>query len=216
LIIDDHLFFREALRRALEAECDIEVVGESNDAIEWLRKIGEPAPDVVFLDLGAQRSSNLEAALWIRTNCPNTRMIFLARQEEDDEQHALECLEAGAAGYLRKDSPTAGLISAAREVHQGRKCLSPQILGRMVDDLRLRSVPVPTRNVKLTPREREVIKVLAEGQSVRDIAQSLGLSRKTVEAHKFNLMRKLDIHSKAQLVSYAVQKKIVKLPSGAA
>jgi DNA-binding NarL/FixJ family response regulator len=116
---------------------------------------------------------------------------------------------------LRKDSPTAGLISAAREVHQGRKCLSPQILGRMVDDFRLRSVPLPSRSVNLTPREQEVVRMLVDGQSVKEIAHLLGLSRKTVEAHKFNLMRKLDIHSKAQLVTYAVQKKILKMPSGA-
>ena len=118
---------------------------------------------------------------------------------------------------MLKDAPPPRLLSAVREVHQGRKYLSPQVLEKLVDDFRSRShgSPGQARSSTLTPREREVVKMIAEGNSVKEIATLLGLSVKTVEAHKFNLMRKLDIHNKAQLVTYAIQKKIVKMPAGA-
>ena len=126
-------------------------------------------------------------------------------------------MEVGAAGYILKDSPAAKLLTAVRDVHHGRKYVSPQILGKLVDDFRARGQGRRGRNagVNLTPREREVVKMIAEGQTVKQIAAGLGRSIKTIEAHKFNLMRKLDIHNKAQLVTYAIQKKIVKLPAGA-
>src|SRR5439155_15744961 len=132
----------------------------------------------------------------------------------EDEEYLLQCLDAGASGYILKDAPAPRLIGAVRDVNAGRKYLSPQVLGKLVDDFRSRSTGL-ARGSTLTPREREVIKMLAEGNSVRQIAGILGLSVKTVEAHKFNLMRKLNIHNKAQLVTYAIQKKIVKMPQGA-
>ena len=144
---------------------------------------------------------------------PGRRVIFLTMYE--DEEYLLQCLDAGASGYILKDAPAPRLIAAVRDVNAGRKYLSPQVLGKLVDDFRSRSTTGMARGSTLTPREREVIKMLAEGNSVRQIASILGLSVKTVEAHKFNLMRKLNIHNKAQLVTYAIQKKIVKMPAGA-
>jgi DNA-binding NarL/FixJ family response regulator len=213
LIVDDHAPFREGLRRVLQSETDIEVVGEARDGTESVEKVRELNPDVVLMDIATPGSSaSFEAARIMQQLSPSSRLIFLSTHE--DEQHLFQCLEVGAAGYLRKDSPAPRLISAVREVSRGRKYLSPQVLGKLVDDFRSRSIQGLPRGSKLTPRESEVIKMLAEGNSVKEIASLLGLSIKTVEAHKFNLMRKLDIHNKAQLVTYAIQKKIVKMPAG--
>jgi two-component system response regulator NreC len=123
-------------------------------------------------------------------------------------------MESGASGYVLKDSPAAHLLNAIREVHRGGTFLSPRMLSQLVDDFRSRvkSAQRLPRFATLTQREKEVLKMLAEGNSVKEIACTFNLSVKTIEAHKFNLMRKLDIHNKAQLVQYAVQKKVIKIP----
>jgi two-component system, NarL family, response regulator NreC len=210
VIVDDHTLFRDGLRRVLESESDLEVVGEASDASEALEKVRDLRPDVVLMDIGMPGMCSFEAAKQLVQDHPNTRLIFLTMYEE--EEYLLRCMSVGAAGFMLKDSPAHRVISAVREVFQGHKYLSPQILGKMVDDVRARSSRTATRGTMLTPREREIIKMIAEGNSVKEIAAVLGRSVKTVEAHKFNLMRKLNIHNKAQLVTYAIQKKIVKLP----
>ena len=211
VIVDDHTLFRDGLRRVLESESDLEVVGEASDAAGALEKVRELQPDVVLMDIGMPGMCSFDAAKQLVQDHPNTRLIFLTMYEE--EEYLLRCMSCGAAGFMLKDSPAPKVITAVREVFQGHKYLSPQILGRMVDDVRARSVRNSSRGTMLTPREREIIKLIAEGNSVKQIAAILGRSVKTVEAHKFNLMRKLDIHNKAQLVTYAIQKKIVKLPA---
>ena len=213
LIVDDHTLFREGLRRVLESEPDLQVVGEARDGSEAIEQAQALKPDVVLLDIGMPGLSSFEASRRITRELPGRRVIFLTMYE--DEEYLLQCLDAGASGYILKDAPAPRLIGAVRDVNAGRKYLSPQVLGKLVDDFRSRSTTGMARGSTLTPREREVIKMLAEGNSVRQIASILGLSVKTVEAHKFNLMRKLNIHNKAQLVTYAIQKKIVKMPAGA-
>jgi two-component system, NarL family, response regulator NreC len=215
ILVDDHTLFREGLRRVLEAETDIQIVGEASNASEAVARVRELHPDVVLIDIGMPGMSSFEAARIINRESPGTRLIFLTMYE--DEEYLLQCLDAGASGYILKDAPGPKLITAVREVSQGRKYLSPQVLGKLVDDLRARSQgpQIVARSSTLTPREREVVKLIAEGNSVKEIAAMLGLSVKTIEAHKFNLMRKLNIHNKAQLVTYAIQKKIVKMPAGA-
>ncbi len=211
VIVDDHTLFRDGLRRVLESEPDLEVVGEASDAAGALERVRELNPDVVLMDIGMPGMSSFDAARVLIENHPNTRLIFLTMYEE--EEYLLQCMSVGASGFMLKDSPAPRVINAVREVFQGRKYLSPQILGRMVDDVRARTSRTTTRGSTLTPREREIIKLIAEGRSVKEIAALLSRSVKTIEAHKFNLMRKLDIHNKAQLVTYAIQKKIVKLPA---
>jgi len=215
IIVDDHTLFREGLRRVLQSESDLQVVGEASDATEALDQVRQLRPDVVLMDIGMPGMSSFEAARQIDKDCPGTKLIFLTMHE--DEEYLLQCLDVGAFGYMLKDAPAPKLISAVRDVYQGRKYLSPQVLGKLVDDFRSRAQGKrgQPRGATLTPREREVVKMIAEGNSVKEIAAMLGLSIKTVEAHKFNLMRKLDIHNKAQLVTYAIQKKIVKMPAGA-
>jgi len=213
LLVDDHTLFREGLRRVLESEPDIQVVGEASDAASALEVIAQMKPDVVLMDIGMPGMSSFEAARMVDKNHPGTRLIFLTMYE--DEEYLLQCLDVGAAGYVLKDAPAPKLIGAVREVYQGRKYLSPQVLEKLVTATRSAGSYGMPRSSMLTPREREVVKMIAEGNSVKEIAGVLGLSIKTVEAHKFNLMRKLNIHNKAQLVTYAIQKKIVKMPAGA-
>jgi len=164
------------------------------------------------MDIGMTGLSSFEATRQIRKNRPETRILFLTMY--DDEDYLVECMEVGAAGYVLKDSPAAQLLAAVRDVQLGGSFLSPRMLSQLVDDFRSRikgDHRIP-RFATLTQREKEVLKVLAEGKSVKEIACMLNLSVKTIEAHKFNLMRKLDIHNKAQLVQYAVQKKIIQIP----
>ena len=214
IVVDDHTLFRDGLRRVLESEPDIEVVGEASDAGGGLNLIREIRPDVVLMDIGMPGLSSFEAARLVDKNFPGTRLVFLTMYE--DEEYLLQCLDVGAAGYILKDAPAPKLIGAVREVYQGRKYLSPQVLDKLVGiRAGARGSYGMARSSTLTPREREVIKMIAEGNSVKEIATVLGLSIKTVEAHKFNLMRKLNIHNKAQLVTYAIQRKIVKMPAGA-
>lgn len=214
LIVDDHTLFRAGLRRLLEGEPDLQVVGEARDAAEALEKVRELSPDVVLMDIGMPGMSSFEAARRMSLSCPDARIVFLTMYE--DEEYLRQSLTVGASGYLLKDAPALTLISAVREVHQGRRSLSPQVLNKLGEAGHRSFRPHAFgRGPSLTPREREVVRMIAEGNSVREIAGRLQLSVKTVEAHKFNLMRKLGIHNKAQLVTYAFQKRIVKMPAGA-
>src|SRR5689334_19105530 len=213
VLVDDHTLFRQGVRRLLETESgDFEVVGEASDAGESVEKARELRPDIVLMDIGMPGLSSFEAARHIRKNRPETKILFLTMYE--DEDYLVQCLEVGAAGYVLKDTPAPQLVSAVRDVYKGGKYLSLQVLGKVVEDFRarVRDTKMRTRISTLTTREREILKLLAEGNSVKEIAVLLALSVKTVEAHKFNLMRKLDIHNKAQLVTYAIQKKIIKIP----
>jgi DNA-binding NarL/FixJ family response regulator len=187
-------------------------VGESPDGGDAVDKARDLRPDVVLMDIGMPGLSSFEATRHIKKNRPETKVLFLTMYE--DEDYLLQCLEVGAAGYVLKDTPAPQLVSAVRDVYKGGKYLSSQVLGKLVEDFRtrVRDSRMQPRMSTLTPREREILKLLAEGNSVKEIAVLLGLSVKTVEAHKFNLMRKLDIHNKAQLVTYAIQKKIIKVP----
>jgi len=211
LITDDHMLFRQGIRTLLSVESDIDVVGEAANAAEAVALTQQLRPDIVLMDIGMPGLSSFEAAREIRRDRPETRVVFLSMY--DDEDYLAECVEIGAGGYVLKDSPADQLLTAIREVHRGGSYLSPRLLARLVDGFRMHghgAVGQPPFRT-LTKREREILKMLAEGRSVKEIASTFELSVKTVEAHKFNLMRKLDIHNKAQLVQYAIQKKVIRL-----
>jgi two-component system response regulator NreC len=211
ILADDHTLFRQGVRNLINAEPDMEVVGEASNGGDVAERAREARPDVILMDIGMPGPSSFEAARQIRRNHPETKVLFLTMY--DDEDYLVEGMEVGASGYVLKDSPMNQLVSAIRDVHRGGSYLSPRMLSQLVSDFRSRMKsgnPQP-RFATLTAREKEVLKMLAEGNSVKEIACTLNLSVKTVEAHKFNLMRKLDIHNKAQLVQYAIQKKIIQL-----
>lgn len=212
MLTDDHTLFRQGIRTLLDAESDIEIVGEAANGSESVDKIGPLRPDIVLMDIGMPGLSSFEAARQIKKIRPETKVLFLTMY--DDEDYLVECMEVGGSGYVLKDSPTQQLLLAIRDIYRGGSYLSPKMLSQLVDDFRsrIKTTSRQPRFATLTPREKEVLKFLAEGDSVKDIAQHLNLSVKTIEAHKFNLMRKLDIHNKAQLVQYAIQKKIIRIP----
>jgi two-component system, NarL family, response regulator NreC len=214
-IIDDHMSFRDDLRRVLVGEPDLELVGEASDAAQGHRQARELKPDVVLMDINTPGMSSLEVVRLIARDAPAARVVLLA--SDQDEGHLLQYLEAGVAGYLPKNFPAAKLLGAVRQVYQGRKYVSPQMLGKLVEDFRAQGGGRRGhgQGSTLTPREREVVKLIAEGQTVKQIAAGLGRSIKTIEAHKFNLMRKLGIHSKAELVTYAIENNIANMKAGA-
>ena len=212
LLADDHTLFRQGVRTLLASETDMEVVGEAPDGSAAAERAAELKPDIVLLDIGMPGLSSFETTRQIKRNRPETKVVFLTMY--DDEDYLVEGMEVGANGYVLKDSPAPQLIAAVRDVYRGGSYLSPRMLSQLVDDFRTRvkTTDRMPRFATLTPREKEVLKMLAEGNSVKEVATQLNLSVKTVEAHKFNLMRKLDIHNKAHLVQYAIQKKVIKLP----
>jgi len=212
LLTDDHTLFRQGVRTLLSCEEDIEVVGEAADAAQAVALARQFRPDVVLMDIGMAGMSSFEATRQIRKQRPETKVVFLSMY--DDEDYLAESVEIGASGFILKESPADQLVTAIREVYRGGNYLSPRLLTRLVDGFREqgRSPVRQTRLGTLTKREREVTKLLAEGKSVKEVAANFDLSVKTIEAHKFNLMRKLNIHNKAQLVQYAIQKKIIRLP----
>jgi two-component system response regulator NreC len=212
VIADDHEMLRYGVRRLLEDDPDFAVVGEAGDAAEALKLVLEHRPDLVLLDISMPGMSSFEAGRLIQEHCAGTHIVYLTMH--DDREYVQQALRSGASGYLLKDTPAPLLLSALREVHRGERSLSPQVKTKLNDGaiLRNQAVRIPMRRSTLTLREREVMKLLAEGQTVKQAAVVLGVSVKTVEAHKFNLMRKLDIHNKAQLVTVAIQKKILPLP----
>ncbi|MBE0660249.1 MAG: response regulator transcription factor [Bryobacteraceae bacterium] len=213
LLADDHTLFRQGIRQLISAESDMEVVGEASNGSDAVDRAAEVKPDLVLMDIGMPGLSSFEATRQIKKNRPETKVLMLTMY--DDEDYLVEGMEVGANGYVLKDSPSQQLVSAIRDVQRGGSYLSPRMLSQLVDDFRsrIKSATRLPRFATLTTREREVLKLLAEGNSVKEIACDLNLSVKTVEAHKFNLMRKLDIHNKAQLVQYAIQKKIIKIPN---
>jgi two-component system response regulator NreC len=210
LIADDHVLVRQGIRRLLQDESDLEIVGEAGDAAEALKGVAELRPDIVLMDLGMPGLSSLDATRIIQNEFPQTRVVFLTMHEDQD--YVMRGLQAGAAGYVLKDTPASKLASILRAVHRGGRFVSPEVLGG-IDEGTLFARQGPRPKNTLTPRETEIMKHLAEGKTVRKIAGLLGLSAKTVEAHKFNLMRKLDIHNKAELVHCAIRKKLVKVPA---
>jgi two-component system, NarL family, response regulator NreC len=211
VIADDHALLRYGVRRLLEDNSDFAVVGEAVDAAEALKLVLEEHPHLVLLDIGMPGMSSFEAGRLIEEHCPGTRVVYLTMHEDQD--YVAQAFRSGASGYLLKDTPAPRLLHALREIHRGERVLSPQVTSQCKSETVNENDParVPLKRT-LTLREREVMKLLAEGQTVRQAAGILGVSAKTVEAHKFNLMRKLDIHNKAQLVTTAIQKKILRMP----
>jgi len=212
LLVDDHTLFRQGIKTVINAEMDMEVAGEAANGGEAIDKAAELRPDIVLMDIGMPGFSSFEATRQVRKARPETKVLFLTMY--DDEDYLVEGMESGGSGYVLKDSPAPQLLAAIRDVNRGGSFLSPRMLSQLVDDFRSRvkSANRLPRFATLTAREKQVLKMLAEGSSVKEIACDLNLSVKTVEAHKFNLMRKLDIHNKAQLVQYAIQKKVIRLP----
>jgi DNA-binding NarL/FixJ family response regulator len=209
LLCEDHALFREGLRAIFRSQSSLEVVGEAVNGREAVETVKRLRPDVVLMDLEMPELNGLDATRRIVESGTGARVLILTLY--DDEEIVARCLEAGAAGYVLKDGPSAELITAIEAVRKGDKYLSPRALTRVVE-YGAKGRPVKTRYELLTDREREVLKLLADGFSSKEIAARLHLSVKTVDVHKSNLMRKLAIHDRAGLVKYAIQRKLIRVP----
>jgi two-component system response regulator NreC len=200
LLADDHVMLRQGLRALLE-QAGMVVSGEASDGQEALRLAHAQPPDVAVLDIGMPHLNGLETARRLREVVPQTKIVLLTMHT--DEPYVLEALQAGAVGYVVKTQAAGDIVQAIRAVRQGQVYLSPRVSRAVVQAYLTRSEQPPD---PLTSREREILQHIAEGQTTKEIASHLGLSVKTVESHRINLMRKLDIHETATLVRYAIRR----------
>jgi len=209
LVIDDHAIVRDGICALLALTGDIEAVGEATNGREGLEMVKKLAPDVVLMDISMPLMDGLEATRRIHKEFPQTKVIVLTQYE--DREYVLPVIEAGASGFVSKTAAASELTSAIRSVYRGDSFLSPSIARLLVEDYREMARAGKSRDAseQLTNREREILKLLAEGHSTHEIAQMLVLSPKTVERHKTNLMAKLDIHNRLDLFKYALRKGMI-------
>jgi len=203
LLADDHALVRAGFRALLQSLPDMEVVAEAGDGREALRLIGLHQPDVVLMDIGMPGLNGLEAAARIVEESPHIRVIILSMHAT--EEYVLRALRAGAVGYLLKDAGTAELELAVRAVVRGEMYLSPAVSKHVIAEYVQRVSSEPNSFEQLSPRHREILQLIAEGQTTKEIAQTLGLSVKTIETYRTQLMERLDIHDIAGLVRYAIR-----------
>lgn len=205
LIADDHVVLRDGLHALLNMYEDMEVVGEAGDGLEALEKITELQPDVVLMDIAMPRLGGLEAALEVRQRRLSTKVLVLTQY--DNREYVFQMLKAGAAGYLLKKAAGTELVSAIRGVHAGETFLDPSAAKAVVERYLGEGEPDEEERGldRLSDREKEVLKLLAEGRSNREIAELLSLSVKTVMGHRANIMEKLDIHTRTELVRFAIR-----------
>jgi two-component system response regulator NreC len=211
LLVDDHAIERQGVRSLLDAQPDIRVVAEAGDGLEALPMIGQFHPDVVITETIMPRMNGLELTGQLLRRYPDLKVLVLTRNERED--CVLRLVQAGAGGYLLKTVDRVDLLSALRAVVRGGRVLQPTALEAVLDDY-LQRVREPSSRryaVELTAREREVLKLIAEGNTNQDIAELLCLSRKTVETHRSNIMDKLDLHKVTDLVKYAIREGLVGL-----
>lgn len=205
LLADDHPVVRQGLRTFLESRGGIEVVGEAGDGSAAVDSAARLRPDIVLMDLVMPGLNGVEAIAHIREQSPDTRVVVLTSFASDDQ--VIPAVQAGAAAYLLKDVEPAGLETAIRLVHQGEALLDPQITARVMEEV---AHPAPTGDLaSLTPREREVLGLLARGLSNRELAETLVVSEKTVKTHVSNILMKLGVHDRTQAALLAVREGLV-------
>jgi DNA-binding NarL/FixJ family response regulator len=209
LLADDHQLMRSGIRLMLERETDLSVVGEANDGREAVALAKSLRPDVVVMDIGMANLNGIEAAQQMTGDRAEIAVVMLSMHS--DESYVLRALKAGARGYLLKDSAEADLIKAVHAVAGGKSFFSPAVSKVLLDDYvrKLRRSGTEDAYDLLTPREREVLQLIAEGKSNKDIANLLNLSVYTVESHRSNLMEKLNVRGLPELILYAVRKGII-------
>ena len=209
LIADDHGVVRQGLRALLEKSPEVSVVGEAADGREAVRLARELQPNIVVMDIAMPLLNGIDAASQITSRYPDIRVIILSMHS--DESYILRALSAGAKGYLLKDSAEGDIIPAVRAVAQGRPYFSPAITTTLLEEYlqAMKAHKVQDSYDLLTDREKEVLQLLAEGKSNKEVATLLNLSPYTVESHRANLMQKLNLHNTAEIVLYAVRKNII-------
>ena len=207
VVADDHKIVREGLVKLLESRDDFEVIGEASDGEEAVQMVMEKQPDVVLMDIWMPRLSGIDATRRIGKRGSSAKILVLSMHES--RTYVEEVLRAGAAGYIVKNSASTDLLHAIDAVRSGASYLSPAITQQVVDAIARPGDSSPSGVSMLTDREREVLQLIAEGLSSKEIANMLGVSLKTVDSHRSNLMEKLDIHKVSGLVRFAIRSGLV-------
>lgn len=209
LVVDDHAIVRDGIYALLGLMADIELVGEATNGREAIERVEKLLPDVVLMDIAMPLMDGLEATRRICKQFPKTKVIALTQY--NDHEFVFPMFEAGARGFICKTAASSELLTAIRSVYRGDSYLSPSVARVFVEGYQQRAHSLREQDPysQLTDREREILKLLAEGYTTQEIAKMLVLSPKTVDRHKTNLMAKLDIHNRADLVKYAIRKGII-------
>ncbi|MFQ5857358.1 MAG: response regulator [Anaerolineae bacterium] len=204
-LADDHAVVRDGLRFLLEAQPDISVIGDAANGRDAVRLVAQLCPDVVIMDIAMPELNGIEAARKIGEVCPSTQVIILSMHSTTE--HIFRALQAGARGYLLKESAGIEVVNAVRAVHAGHRYLSPKISDGLIDDYVRQREAAGAKSplARLSPREREVLQLVVEGKSSAEIADMLSLSLKTIETYRSRLMRKLGISDLPGLVKFAIQ-----------
>ncbi len=213
LVVDDHSVVREGIRMVLETDPELQVVGEAASGEEAIEKVRDLLPDVVVMDIGMPGLSGFEATQRIRQSNPDVKVLALT--VHDSEAYVFQMLRAGAVGYVLKRAPSADVIKAVKTAYKGEAILHPSVTKLLIRDYLSRAERGEEASYELlSDREREILKLITEGQTNKEIAEMLFLSVKTVQAHRANLMRKLGLHDRVELVKYAIRKGIIGLDEG--
>lgn len=218
LLADDHALFRQAVAHIPTADKGFEIVSEAADGTEAVELATALHPELVLMDvvprcdqpvIGMPGLSSFDATRQIKTARPATKVLFLSMY--DDRDFVREAMQSGASGYLLKDTPAGELVAALRKIAGGGTHLTPRMLSQFMEDVRnVRTADAGTSRIEtLTPRERQVLKLTAQGRSGKEIASELNLSVKTIESHKNSMMRKLDLHNSSQVVQFAIRNKVI-------
>jgi DNA-binding NarL/FixJ family response regulator len=209
ILADDHTIVRKGLRSLLDGERDMDVIGEAGDGREAIELVAQLKPHIIVMDIGMPVLNGLEATRRIIKKHPETKVLILTMHT--NEEYVFEILSAGASGYIVKKAAPTELVSAIRAIRQGESFLSPSISKKVIDEYVQRAGEETREDAfeLLTNRERDVLQLIAEGNSTRAISEKLYVSVKTVEAHRSNLQKKLDLHGTADLTRYAIRKGIV-------
>jgi two-component system response regulator NreC len=211
MVVDDHEVVREGIRMVLETDADLQVVGEAASGEEAVERVRELTPDVVVMDVGMPGITGFEATRRIKTSHPDVKVLALTIH--NNEGYVFQMLEAGAVGYVLKRAPATDVIQAVKAAYRGEAVLYPSVAKLLIRDYlsRVERGEERTSFDLLTDREREILKLIAEGKTNKEIAELLYLSIKTVQAHRANLMRKLGMHDRTELVKYAIRKGFIGL-----
>jgi DNA-binding NarL/FixJ family response regulator len=204
LLADDHTLVRESLVGVLQADGDVEVVAQAADGLETVTKAIACRPDVVVTDISMPRLNGIEVVRRLHEAVPDTRVLVLTMHQEDE--YVLQAVRAGASGYLVKDSAASELLVAVRSLHAGRGYFGPQAAKALAEQLQHPERQVEDPYGRLTPREREVFHLIAEGLTTKEIARKLDISAKTAENHRARVLDKLDVRNTAELVRYALRR----------
>ena len=211
VVVDDHTLIRQGIVGLLNSQPDIEVVGEAGDGHEALAAAIELAPDVLLMDISMPGMSGLAATAEVKARCPDVHVLILTIHDRED--YLFQALRAGASGYVLKGADVQDLLAAVRSAYRGQVYLYPSIAGALVADhlRRARSGEDRATDGGLSDREREILQLIAQGKTTAQIATELFLSPHTVQSHRDHIMAKLDLHSKAALIKYAITKGLIDL-----